>query len=127
MVVTVDQALGLLLASALLIVVPGPTVLFVVGRALAHGRRVAVVSAAGNALGTVMVVACLALGLGPVVQASSLAYDLIRLTGAAYLVWLGSAAVRSAAKATEERPPSDVAAVSATATWPALRAVRWSG
>jgi threonine/homoserine/homoserine lactone efflux protein len=43
-VVAVDQVLGLLLASALLIVVPGPTVLFVVGRALAHGRRVAAVA-----------------------------------------------------------------------------------
>jgi threonine/homoserine/homoserine lactone efflux protein len=119
-VITLDQVLGVLLASALLIVVPGPSVLFVVGRALAHGRRVAAVTAAGNALGTLTVVACLALGLGAVLQTSSLAYDAVRVVGAAYLVWLGVAAVRSAK--TGGGPPVDLPAVPSTATWPALRA-----
>jgi threonine/homoserine/homoserine lactone efflux protein len=121
-VITVDQVLGLLLASAVLIVVPGPTVLFVVGRALAHGRRVAAVTAVGHALGTLTVVACIALGLGPVLQTSSLAYNVIRFAGAAYLVWLGIAALRSASRSTRERRPSDVSAVGPTAPLPALRA-----
>jgi threonine/homoserine/homoserine lactone efflux protein len=121
-VITLDQALGVLLASALLIVVPGPSVLFVVGRALAHGRRVAAVTAAGNALGTLTVVACIALGLGPLLETSSLAYDVVRFAGAAYLVWLGIAAVRSASKGTEARLPSDPSAVRPTAALPALRA-----
>jgi threonine/homoserine/homoserine lactone efflux protein len=95
-VIGADQVLGLALACVVLIAVPGPTVLFVVGRALAYGRRVAAVTAAGNALGTLAVVACVALGLGPVLQSSALAYDAIRLAGAAYLVWLGIKALRSA-------------------------------
>ena len=121
-VITSEQALGLLVASALLIVVPGPTVLFVVGRALAHGRRTAVVTAAGNALGTLAVVACVAGGLGPVLESSSLLYNAVRLAGAAYLVWLGVRALRAAAGARAEAPGPQSPGARPSAAWPALRA-----
>ena len=50
------------LASFVLIVIPGPSVLFVIGRALAHGRRIALASVVGNALGVYVVAACVAFG-----------------------------------------------------------------
>jgi threonine/homoserine/homoserine lactone efflux protein len=82
------------LASFILIVIPGPSVLFVVGRALAHGRRVALASVVGNALGVYVVAACVAFGLGSIVQRSELAFTALKTAGAVYLIWLGVQAIR---------------------------------
>jgi threonine/homoserine/homoserine lactone efflux protein len=82
------------LASFILIVIPGPSVLFVVGRALAHGRRVALASVVGNALGVYVVAACVAFGLGSIVQRSELAFTALKTAGALYLIWLGVQAIR---------------------------------
>lgn len=83
--------------SLLLSAIPGPSVLFVVGRALAHGRRAALSSALGNALGGYLLVIAVALGLGTVVAQSALAFTAIKLAGAAYLVLLGVQAMRAPA------------------------------
>lgn len=83
--------------SLLLSAIPGPSVLFVVGRALAHGRRAALSSALGNALGGYLLVIAVALGLGTVVAQSALAFTAIKLAGAAYLVFLGVTALRAPA------------------------------
>jgi threonine/homoserine/homoserine lactone efflux protein len=80
--------------SFLLIVVPGPSVLFVVGRALAHGRRAALTSVVGNTLGALVLVVAVALGVGSVVARSVLVFTALKLAGAAYLVYLGVRAVR---------------------------------
>ncbi len=56
--------IGFTLASLVIIVIPGPGVLFVIGRALSHGRRTAVATAAGHAVGNYVVAACVAVGLG---------------------------------------------------------------
>lgn len=96
--VTTEQLIGLALASFLLIVVPGPSVLFVVGRALSYGRGVALASVAGNTIGTYLVAVLIALGLGPLLEQSVLLLNVIRLTGAAYLIWLGISALRHARK-----------------------------
>jgi threonine/homoserine/homoserine lactone efflux protein len=69
-------------------------VLFVIGRALAHGRRVALTSVAGNTLGSYVLVAAVALGIGPVVERSVLLFAALKLAGAAYLVYLGVKALR---------------------------------
>lgn len=81
-------------ASFVLIVIPGPSVLFVVGRALAHGRAVALASVVGNALGVYLVAAAVAFGLGTVVQESVVVFSVVKLGGACYLVWLGVRAIR---------------------------------
>jgi len=99
-VVTSEQLIGLSLASFLLIVVPGPSVLFVVGRALTYGRGVALASVAGNTIGTYLVAVLVALGIGPLLEQSVLLFHVIRLAGAGYLIWLGITALRHARAST---------------------------
>ena len=82
------------LASFVLIVIPGPSVLFVIGRSLAYGRRGGLLSVVGNSLGVLPLVAAVALGLGAVVAASVALFTAIKLVGAAYLVYLGVQAIR---------------------------------
>ncbi len=86
--------IGFTLASLVIIVIPGPGVLFVVGRALAHGRRTAVATAAGHAAGNYAVAACVAVGLGTLLQRSAQVFTVVKLAGALYLVFLGVQAVR---------------------------------
>jgi threonine/homoserine/homoserine lactone efflux protein len=78
--VSADRLAGFAAMSLLLIVIPGPSVLFVVGRALAHGRRTALLSVLGNTVGAYVLVLAVSLGVGPLV--------------AAYLVFLGVKALR---------------------------------
>jgi threonine/homoserine/homoserine lactone efflux protein len=111
------QLLGFAVASFVLIVVPGPGVLFVVGRALAHGRRTAIMTAAGHAAGNYVVAACVALGLGTLLQRSAQLFVAVKLIGAVYLVWLGVQAVRRRGELASAM--SDV--VPARAGWLALR------
>jgi threonine/homoserine/homoserine lactone efflux protein len=80
--------------SFALIAVPGPSVTFVISRAVALGRRAAVLTVVGNAAGVYVQVVLVALGLGAVVERSVLAFTAIKLLGAAYLVWLGIDAIR---------------------------------
>jgi threonine/homoserine/homoserine lactone efflux protein len=86
--------LGFALASLVLIVIPGPGVLFVVGRALAHGRRTALATACGHAAGNYVVAACVAVGLGTLLQRSAQVFVIVKVAGALYLVWLGIYAIR---------------------------------
>ena len=92
--VSTGQLLGFGLASLVLIVVPGPGVLFVVGRALAHGRRTALATALGHAAGNYVVAACVAVGLGALLQRSVEAFVIVKIAGALYLIWLGVHAIR---------------------------------
>ncbi len=92
--VSTGQLAAFAVASAILIVIPGPGVLFVIGRALAHGRRTALASVAGHAAGNGVVAVCVALGVGAVVQRSATVFTVVRLAGAAYLIWLGVQAFR---------------------------------
>ena len=81
-------------AAFALIVVPGPSVLFVVGRGVALGRRAALLSVLGNAAGQACQVIAVAVGLGAVVASSAAMFTTLKLAGAAYLVFLGIQAVR---------------------------------
>lgn len=91
---TADRLLAFAAMSFLLIVIPGPSVLFVVGRALAQGRRAALTTVAGNTLGAYVLVVGVALGVGAVVERSVVAFTALKLVGAAYLVYLGIKAIR---------------------------------
>jgi threonine/homoserine/homoserine lactone efflux protein len=93
-VVSAGQFLGFALTCLVVIAIPGPSVLFVVGRALAHGRRTALASVAGNAAGVQVVAISVALGVGTLVQQSAAVFSLVKLAGAGYLVWLGIQAFR---------------------------------
>ena len=81
-------------AALALIVVPGPSVLFVIGRGVALGRRAAVLTVVGNTIGAYCQVIAVAIGLGALVERSVALYTAIKLVGAAYLVYLGIKAVR---------------------------------
>lgn len=78
----------------LLVIVPGPSVLFTIGRAITVGRRSALMTVLGNAIGVYGQVAAVAFGLGAVVAASAAVFTAIKLVGAAYLVYLGVQAIR---------------------------------
>ena len=117
MVLESSQVVGLALACALLIAVPGPSVVFVVGRALTYGRRTALASVAGHSAGCYAAAALVAVGLGPLLQRSEVLLTSIRWAGAAYLVWLGVQALRHAASP----PAPDAAASELAPTWRSLR------
>jgi threonine/homoserine/homoserine lactone efflux protein len=93
-VVTTQQLLAFGVAAFIIIAIPGPSVLFVIGRALAYGRYVALLSVLGNSLGLFVVMALVAVGLGPVVAGSAVVFTTIKLAGAGYMVWLGIQAFR---------------------------------
>jgi threonine/homoserine/homoserine lactone efflux protein len=77
-----------------LIVVPGPSVLFVISRGVALGRRAALATVVGNAAGVYVQVVAVALGVGTIVARSQTAFAAVKLVGAGYLVWLGTQAIR---------------------------------
>ncbi len=89
-----SQWIAFLVASILFIQVPGPSVLFMLGRALTVSLRDALVSVVGNGLGLMTQVLLVAIGLGAVVAASATAYTVLKLVGAAYVVWVGIQAIR---------------------------------
>jgi threonine/homoserine/homoserine lactone efflux protein len=94
-----SQWLTFLIASILFIQVPGPSLLFTIGRALTVGRRDALLSVVGNALGVVGQVLLVALGLGALVAASATLYTVVKICGATYVCWLGVQAIRNRADA----------------------------
>lgn len=89
-----SQLLAFVIASILFIQVPGPSLLFTIGRALTVGRREALLSVVGNALGLATQVVGVTLGLGAIVAASATAFTVLKLAGAAYVVYLGVQAIR---------------------------------
>ena len=86
-----------LLAGVVLVVIPGPSVLFIVGRALAHGRRAALRAWPATRPGSSLVVVAVALGVGAVAAASAAVFTVLKLAGAAYLIYLGVQTYRTAA------------------------------
>ncbi|HJQ43122.1 MAG TPA: LysE family translocator, partial [Jatrophihabitantaceae bacterium] len=82
------------LTAFVLIVIPGPSVLFTIGRALTLGRGGAMLSVLGNTSGCCVQVLAVAFGVGALVERSSELYLTIKYVGAAYLVYLGVQAFR---------------------------------
>ncbi|MFF4599320.1 LysE family translocator [Amycolatopsis sp. NPDC001319] len=82
----------------LMVVVPGPSVLFTISRALTVGRRDALLTVLGNATGVYTQVVAIAFGLGAVVTTSAAVFTAIKLAGALYLVYLGVQAIRKRRK-----------------------------
>ena len=78
----------------IIILAPGPSVLFIIARAIAWGRMTAVATAAGNVTGAFTLSLMVAFGLGPILQRSELAFLAIQVIGGFYLVYLGIDAIR---------------------------------
>lgn len=87
---------GFVVATIVLLMIPGPTIILVLTYALTQGRKVAVASAAGVALGDLVAMTASLLGLGAIVLASATLFTAIKWVGAAYLVWMGFGMIRSA-------------------------------
>ena len=92
--VPLENLLGFTAAAVVLIVIPGPSVLFTIGRSLALGRVGGLLSVLGNALGVVPLAAAVALGVGALVAQSVVLFTVIKIVGALYLVYLGVQAIR---------------------------------
>ncbi|CAB4370251.1 MAG: LysE family translocator [Actinobacteria bacterium] len=83
-----------IVAAMVIILAPGPSVLFVIARAIAWGRKTAVFTVAGNVTGAFALSTLVAIGLGPILQKSDLAYAAIQWGGGLYLMFLGVDAIR---------------------------------
>ncbi len=95
--------LAFLVTAAVVVVIPGPTVLLMVGYGLSEGRRSLWALVAGVVLGDVVACAGSMLGLGTLLAASAQAFAVVKIIGAVYLVWLGLGMLR-AGKAPAQRP-----------------------
>jgi threonine/homoserine/homoserine lactone efflux protein len=93
LVPSLSNTIAFTLLALVIIVVPGPSVLYAIGRALVLGTKPAIVSVLGNALGVAMQIIVVALGLGVVVQQSPTAFFVIKLAGAAMISYLGVRAI----------------------------------
>ena len=94
-------------ASVLLLVTPGPAVLFVVARAVDHGRRAGVVSSLGLAIGTLVHLFAVVLGLSAILMTSAALYTGVKIAGAAYLIAMGVRRLltRDEPKISNDKPP----------------------
>jgi threonine/homoserine/homoserine lactone efflux protein len=93
-VLTPSNLLGFAIAATVLIVIPGPSVLFTIGRTLALGRVGGLLSVLGNALGVIPIVVAVSLGVGAIIAGSVVIFTIVKFAGAAYLVFLGIQAIR---------------------------------
>jgi threonine/homoserine/homoserine lactone efflux protein len=87
-----------LLTVYVLILIPGPSVLFVVSRGVSLGRRAALATVIGNASGLLLQLVLVVIGLGSILASSETVYTVIKLIGAAYLVTLGLRSIRDRKK-----------------------------
>ncbi|WP_298260319.1 LysE family translocator [uncultured Litoreibacter sp.] len=88
--------LAFVAASTALLLIPGPTILLVLSYALSQGRKVAVATASGVALGDLIAMSASLAGLGAIVLASAQVFLVLKWLGAAYLVYMGFQLLRSA-------------------------------
>lgn len=91
-----DLWLTFVAASTALVLIPGPTVLLVLSYAISQGKRVAVASATGVALGDLVAMSLSLAGLGALVLASAALFTVLKWVGAIYLIYLGIKLLRSA-------------------------------
>lgn len=101
--------LAFVAASAVLLVIPGPTILLVLSYALSQGKKVALAVASGVALGDLIAMTASLAGLGALLAASATAFTMVKLIGAAYLVWLGVGMLRKARAADPKLPVAPTA------------------
>ena len=89
-------------ASALLVLIPGPAVIYIVTRSVRHGHVAGLVSAAGIEVGGLVHVAAATVGLSAVLASSATAFNVVRYAGAAYLIYLGVRALLERYRGGEE-------------------------
>ncbi len=98
MPVSPDHFVAFFAASVILLVIPGPTIIMVITQALAHGRKIALASVMGVGLGDLAATSLSIAGAGALLAASASLFQLLKLVGAAYLIWIGYKMWRTPAK-----------------------------
>lgn len=91
-----------IIASLALLLVPGPAVLYIIGRSVSQGRPAGVASVLGIEVASLVHVTAAALGLSAILLSSALAFNVVKYLGAAYLIYLGIRTLLSKDKAPEE-------------------------
>jgi homoserine/homoserine lactone efflux protein len=86
---SIELYVAYLMACAVIVIVPGPTVTLIVANSLRHGARAGLLNVAGTQAGLAVIIAVVGLGLTSMIEALGHWFDVLRLIGAAYLVWLG--------------------------------------
>lgn len=89
-----ETLLAFVVAAFVMVVIPGPTVLFTIGRSIALGRVGGFLSILGTAVGSIVLVLAVALGVGTVIAQSVILFTIVKVLGAGYLVFLGIQAIR---------------------------------
>ncbi|HJW67410.1 MAG TPA: LysE family translocator [Gaiellaceae bacterium] len=90
-------------AALLLLVVPGPSVFYIVTQSVSHGRRAGIASVAGITTGTLVHIAAATVGLSALLASSAVAFDVVKYLGAAYLIVIGVRRLAGFERAQEER------------------------
>jgi threonine/homoserine/homoserine lactone efflux protein len=90
-----------LLAALVLLLVPGPAVIYIVTRSIAQGRKAGIASVLGIELATLCHSVAAAFGLSAILVASSMAFNVVKYMGAAYLIYLGVKAIISKSDAVQ--------------------------
>lgn len=114
-----------LIATVVIVLAPGPSVLFVIARAISWGRRVAVLTVLGNATGALTLSVVVALGFGPLLSRSDLLYAAVQWGGGLYLLYLGIDAWRK--RAAHAADMSATAETSEPTLWHCVRDGFWVG
>jgi threonine/homoserine/homoserine lactone efflux protein len=99
--------LSFMVLALVVIIVPGPSVVFVIGRAMILGTRGAVISVLGNGIGVGIQILAVAFGVGAVVSQSEALFGVVKVVGAAFLIYLGIEGIRHRrvfARAQEDAP-----------------------
>ena len=86
-----------LVAAMIIIIAPGPSVLFVIARAVSWGRKISILTVAGNVTGSFVLSTLVALGVGPILQKWHITYIAVQWAGGLYLIYLGIDAIRKRA------------------------------
>jgi threonine/homoserine/homoserine lactone efflux protein len=86
---SIAALLSYVIASFLIVIVPGPTVTVIIGNSLRHGARAGLLNVVGTQIGLLTMIGVLVLGLSAAVSTMGSAFEILRLVGAVYLVWLG--------------------------------------
>ena len=87
--------LAYLVACIVIIIVPGPTVTLIIANSLTHGSRAGLLNVAGTQVGIAFMIALVGFGLASLIEALGWSFEVVRLLGAAYLIWLGIKLFRS--------------------------------
>lgn len=92
---TLEVWLTFVVTATLILVIPGPTIIYVVGQSLSHGRKASIPLSLGVVIGDAMCITLSLLGLSALLSLFSTAFLLVKYVGAAYLVYLGLKMLRS--------------------------------